>query len=105
MTITEPTPARRLPAWARLDFCAAKAAGLRLAELIRRYRATGGGRVSDSGEGRWTAIAAIGEGVPAPTLASALFARFGSRDHDHFANQVLSAMRNGFGGHAERPAG
>jgi 6-phosphogluconate dehydrogenase len=63
------------------------------------------GRVSDSGEGRWTAVAAVEEGVPAPTLASALFSRFGSRDLDHFANQVLSAMRKGFGGHAEKPAG
>jgi 6-phosphogluconate dehydrogenase len=63
------------------------------------------GRVSDSGEGRWTAVAAVEEGVPAPTLVSALFSRFGSRDLDHFANQVLSAMRKGFGGHAEKPAG
>ena len=63
------------------------------------------GRVSDSGEGRWTAVAAVEEGVPAPTLATALFSRFGSRDLDRFANQVLSAMRMGFGGHAERPAG
>jgi 6-phosphogluconate dehydrogenase len=63
------------------------------------------GRVSDSGEGRWTAIAAIEEGVPAPVLTSALFSRFGSRDLDHFANQVLSAMRKQFGGHAEKPAG
>jgi len=61
------------------------------------------GRVSDSGEGRWTAIAAIEEGVPAPTLATALFSRLASRDHDHFANQVLSAMRSGFGGHVEKP--
>ena len=63
------------------------------------------GHVSDSGEGRWTAIAAIEEGVPAPTLATALFSRFGSRDLDLFANQVLSAMRKQFGGHAEKPAG
>jgi 6-phosphogluconate dehydrogenase len=62
------------------------------------------GHVSDSGEGRWTAIAAIEEGVPAPVLTSALFARFGSRQLDHFANQVLSAMRKQFGGHAEKPA-
>jgi len=62
------------------------------------------GRVSDSGEGRWTAIAAIEEGVPAPTLATALFSRFSSRDLDHFANQVLSAMRKEFGGHIEKPA-
>jgi 6-phosphogluconate dehydrogenase len=63
------------------------------------------GRVSDSGEGRWTAIAAIEEGVPAPVLSTALFSRFGSRDLDRFANQVLSAMRKQFGGHAEKPAG
>ena len=62
------------------------------------------GRVSDSGEGRWTAIAAIEEGVPSPVLATALSSRFGSRDLDHFANQVLSAMRKGFGGHDEKPA-
>jgi 6-phosphogluconate dehydrogenase len=61
------------------------------------------GRVSDSGEGRWTAVAAVESGVPAPTLASALFSRFDSRGLDHFANQMLSAMRKGFGGHAEKP--
>jgi 6-phosphogluconate dehydrogenase len=63
------------------------------------------GRVSDSGEGRWTSIAAIDEGVPAPVLTTALYSRFASRDLDHFANQVLSAMRKEFGGHAEKPAG
>jgi 6-phosphogluconate dehydrogenase len=63
------------------------------------------GRVSDSGEGRWTAIAAIEEGVPAPVIATALSSRFDSRDLDRFANQVLSAMRKGFGGHDEKPAG
>jgi 6-phosphogluconate dehydrogenase len=63
------------------------------------------GRVSDSGEGRWTAIAAIEEGVPAPVLSTALFSRFGSRDLDHFSNQLLSAMRKQFGGHPEKPAG
>jgi len=62
------------------------------------------GRVSDSGEGRWTAIAAIEEGVPAPVLTTALFSRFASRDLDHFGNQVLSAMRSQFGGHAEKPS-
>ncbi len=62
------------------------------------------GRVSDSGEGRWTAIAAIEEGIPAPVLLTALFSRFASRDLDHFANQTLSAMRSQFGGHAEKPA-
>ena len=62
------------------------------------------GRVSDSGEGRWTAIAAIEEGVPAPVLATALFSRFASQGQDKYANQVLSAMRKGFGGHAEKPS-
>lgn len=63
------------------------------------------GRVSDSGEGRWTAQAAIDEGVPAPVLSTALYSRFQSRDLDLFANQVLSAMRKQFGGHAEKPSG
>ena len=60
------------------------------------------GRVSDSGEGRWTSIAAIEEGVPAPVITTALSSRFDSRDLDRFANQVLSAMRKGFGGHDEK---
>ena len=60
------------------------------------------GRVADSGEGRWTALAAIDTGTPAPTILDALFSRFASRDNDRFANQVLSAMRAGFGGHHER---
>jgi 6-phosphogluconate dehydrogenase len=59
------------------------------------------GRVSDSGEGRWTVRAAVDEGVPAPVLSAALFARFGSRGHDDYAHRVLSAMRHAFGGHAE----
>jgi 6-phosphogluconate dehydrogenase len=63
------------------------------------------GRVSDSGEGRWTAIAAIDEGVPAPVLTAALYSRFASRDLDHFGNQALSAMRKAFGGHAEKASG
>ncbi|MGL3148908.1 phosphogluconate dehydrogenase (NAD(+)-dependent, decarboxylating) [Microbacterium sp. A82] len=63
------------------------------------------GRVSDSGEGRWTVKAAVDVGVPVPVLASALFGRFASRDEDQFANQVLSAMRLQFGGHKELPAG
>jgi len=61
------------------------------------------GRVSDSGEGRWTSIAAIDEGVPTPVLTSALYSRFASRGLDDFANKVLSAMRKGFGGHEEKP--
>lgn len=63
------------------------------------------GRVSDSGEGRWTAQAAIDEGVPTPVLSTALYSRFQSRDLDLFSNQVLSAMRKQFGGHAEKPSG
>jgi len=62
------------------------------------------GRVSDSGEGRWTSIAAIDEGVPAPVLATALYSRFASRGLDDFADKVLSAMRKGFGGHDEKMA-
>ena len=61
------------------------------------------GRVSDSGEGRWTIDAAIDEGVPVPVLSAALFARFSSRGEADFANRVLSAMRKDFGGHAEKP--
>jgi 6-phosphogluconate dehydrogenase len=63
------------------------------------------GRVSDSGEGRWTSTAAIEEGVPAPVLTAALYSRFSSRGLDDFASKVLSAMRKQFGGHAEKPAG
>jgi 6-phosphogluconate dehydrogenase len=62
------------------------------------------GHVSDSGEGRWTSIAAIDEGVPTPVLTTALYSRFASRDLDIFSEKVLSAMRKGFGGHAEKPA-
>ncbi len=61
------------------------------------------GRVSDSGEGRWTLEAAIDEGVPAPVLSAALYARFSSRGEGQFSNQLLSAMRHGFGGHVEKP--
>lgn len=61
-----------------------------------------GGKVSDSGEGRWTLQAAIETGVPAPVLSSALFNRFASRDNDEFANKLLSAMRYSFGGHQEK---
>jgi 6-phosphogluconate dehydrogenase len=60
------------------------------------------GRVSDSGEGRWTVMAAIDASVPAPVLAAALFDRFSSRGEADFAHRVLSAMRHGFGGHLEK---
>jgi 6-phosphogluconate dehydrogenase len=63
------------------------------------------GRVSDSGEGRWTLEAAIDEAVPANVLAAALFARFTSRGQADFQNRLLSAMRSEFGGHAEKTAG
>jgi 6-phosphogluconate dehydrogenase len=62
------------------------------------------GRVSDSGEGRWTSKAAIDEGVPAPVLTSALYSRFSSRGLDAFSDKMLSAMRKGFGGHEEKNA-
>jgi 6-phosphogluconate dehydrogenase len=62
------------------------------------------GRVSDSGEGRWTSIAAIDEGVPTPVLTTALYERFASRGLDDFADKVLSAMRKQFGGHDEKPS-
>jgi 6-phosphogluconate dehydrogenase len=60
------------------------------------------GRVSDSGEGRWTITAAIDEGAPAPVLSAALFQRFASRGEEDFADKLLSAMRFGFGGHVEK---
>ena len=62
-----------------------------------------GGTVADSGEGRWTSIAAIESTTPAPVLTTALYSRFTSRGEDDFANKVLSAMRWGFGGHVELP--
>jgi 6-phosphogluconate dehydrogenase len=62
------------------------------------------GRVSDSGEGRWTSIAAIDEGVPAPVISAALYSRFESRGNADFANRILSAMRFAFGGHVEKKA-
>ena len=63
------------------------------------------GRVSDSGEGRWTVTAAIDEGAPAPVLSAALYQRFASRGKDDYATRVLSAMRHKFGGHVERATG
>ena len=63
------------------------------------------GRVSDSGEGRWTVLAAVDVGVPAPVLTTALYERFESRGDADYADKVLSAMRKEFGGHVELPAG
>jgi 6-phosphogluconate dehydrogenase len=62
------------------------------------------GRVSDSGEGRWTIRAAVDEAVPAPVLSAALYERFGSRGEADFADKMLSALRYEFGGHHEKPA-
>jgi 6-phosphogluconate dehydrogenase len=62
------------------------------------------GRVSDSGEGRWTVNAAVEQGVPVPVLSAALFQRFDSQGQAEFANKVLSAMRFQFGGHVEHKA-
>jgi 6-phosphogluconate dehydrogenase len=62
------------------------------------------GRVSDSGEGRWTLQAAIDEGIPAPVISAALFTRFASRGNEEFSCRILSAMRFAFGGHLEKPA-
>ena len=77
------------------------AAALRESPKLDDYE----GRVSDSGEGRWTSIAAIDTGTPAPVLSAALFDRFSSRQEGEFAHRVLSAMRHQFGGHVEKPAG
>ena len=63
------------------------------------------GRVSDSGEGRWTVAAAVDEGVPAHVLTAALFERFSSRGEADFGDRLLSAMRKQFGGHEEQHAG
>ena len=64
--------------------------------------ATFSGRVSDSGEGRWTVLAAVDEGVPAPVITASLFQRFESRDLGAFTGKILSALRSEFGGHAEQ---
>jgi 6-phosphogluconate dehydrogenase len=63
------------------------------------------GRVSDSGEGRWTIKAAIDEGVPVPVLTTALYERFASRGEADYQDKLLSAMRFGFGGHLEKKEG
>jgi len=63
------------------------------------------GRVSDSGEGRWTVAAAIEEGVPAHVITAALFSRFESRGNADYADRLLSAMRKQFGGHVEKKGG
>ena len=78
--------------------------------MVQRLMRTGhqcvvyAGRVSDSGEGRWTIAAAIDEPVPAPVLSAALYERFYSRGKDEVADQLLSTLHYQFGGHQEKPA-
>ncbi|MGZ8636082.1 MAG: phosphogluconate dehydrogenase (NAD(+)-dependent, decarboxylating) [Actinomycetota bacterium] len=90
--------------WRRGSVVASWLLDLTAASMLEDPELAGfGGRVSDSGEGRWTAIAAVDEGVPTHVLSAALYDRFESRGEAEFANKVLSAMRKQFGGHAERP--
>jgi 6-phosphogluconate dehydrogenase len=89
--------------WRRGSVIASWLLDLTAAELAQDPQLSGfSGRVSDSGEGRWTLKAAIDEGVPAPILASAISERFASRGEAEFADRVLSAMRFAFGGHQEK---
>ncbi|MBO0738094.1 MAG: 6-phosphogluconate dehydrogenase (decarboxylating), partial [Alphaproteobacteria bacterium] len=92
--------------WRRGSVIASWLLDLSAAALIKDPGLSGfAGRVSDSGEGRWTIKAAIDEGVPAHVLSSALYERFSSRGEADFADKLLSAMRYEFGGHLEKPAG
>lgn len=91
--------------WRRGSVVASWLLDLTAISLLRQPDLTGfSGRVSDSGEGRWTINAAIDEGAPVPVLSAALFERFASRGQDDFALRVVSAMRFQFGGHIEKPA-
>jgi 6-phosphogluconate dehydrogenase len=91
--------------WRRGSVIASWLLDLAAAELFKSPDlAQFSGRVSDSGEGRWTIAAAIDESVPAPVLSAALYERFASRGEDDFANKVLSALRFEFGGHEEKGA-
>jgi 6-phosphogluconate dehydrogenase len=91
--------------WRRGSVIASWLLDLSAAALIKDPDLSGfAGRVSDSGEGRWTIRAAIDEGVPAHVLSSALYERFSSRGEADFADKLLSAMRYEFGGHIEKPA-
>src|SRR5277367_4021760 len=92
--------------WRRGSVVASWLLDLTAAALVEDADLTGfSGRVSDSGEGRWTALAAIDEGVPTPVISMSLFERFASRGDADFANRVLSAMRKQFGGHDEKKKG
>jgi len=89
--------------WRRGSVVASWLLDLTAAALVEDAALAGfSGRVSDSGEGRWTALAAIDEGVPAPVISAALFGRFESRGNADYGNRVLSAMRKQFGGHDEK---
>jgi 6-phosphogluconate dehydrogenase len=91
--------------WRRGSVVASWLLDLSAAALIKDPALKGfQGRVSDSGEGRWTIRAAIDEAVPAPVLSSALYERFSSRGEADFADKLLSAMRYEFGGHLEKPS-
>jgi 6-phosphogluconate dehydrogenase len=91
--------------WRHGSIISSRLLDLTAAALARDGRLEGfGGRVADSGEGRWTVEAAIEVGVPAPVLSAALYSRFESRGQAEFANKVLAAMRLGFGGHVEKSA-
>ncbi|MEN6585318.1 MAG: phosphogluconate dehydrogenase (NAD(+)-dependent, decarboxylating) [Sulfuricella sp.] len=92
--------------WRRGSVVASWLLDLTAAALVENAELPGfSGRVSDSGEGRWTALAAVEEGVPTPVISAALFERFASRGDDDYANRLLSAMRKQFGGHDEKKAG
>jgi 6-phosphogluconate dehydrogenase len=92
--------------WRRGSVIASWLLDLQASALIKDPTLSGfAGRVSDSGEGRWTIKAAIDVGVPAHVLSSALYERFSSRGEADFADKLLSAMRFEFGGHIEKPAG
>lgn len=92
--------------WRRGSVVASWLLDLTAAALVEDAELTGfSGSVSDSGEGRWTALAAIDEGVPAPVISAALFERFASRGDADYADRLLSAMRKQFGGHDEKKKG
>tara|TARA_R110002110_G_scaffold167482_1_gene368486 strand:- start:35208 stop:36227 length:1020 start_codon:yes stop_codon:yes gene_type:complete len=92
--------------WRRGSVVASWLLDLTAAALVEDADLSGfSGRVSDSGEGRWTALAAIDEGVPTPVISAALFERFSSRGNADYGNRLLSAMRKQFGGHDEKKQG
>jgi 6-phosphogluconate dehydrogenase len=92
--------------WRRGSVIASWLLDLTAASLVNDPALSGfAGRVSDSGEGRWTIKAAIDEAVPAPVLSAALYQRFTSRGEADYQDKLLSAMRHGFGGHLEKAAG